>query len=72
MSVLNAAERNNLKTSDFAVPAKRAYPIQDIAHARDALARSSGKPEEAQVRAAVYAKYPQLRKGPVKKAPRYS
>lgn len=44
------------------MPGMRGYPIHDLAHARDALARSSGKPEEAQVRAAVYKRYPALAK----------
>jgi hypothetical protein len=39
---------------------KRAYPIEDKSHARNALARASGKPEEARVRAAVKRKYPDI------------
>lgn len=63
MSVLTAAERNKLKTSDFALPKERAYPIHDLAHARDALSRvaQSGTPEEqAKVKAAVHKRYPKL------------
>lgn len=63
MSTLNAAERNKLKTSDFALPKERAYPIHNIAHARDALSRVSqyGTPEEQEkVRAAVHKRYPKL------------
>lgn len=63
LSTLSAAERKALPASAFVFPSKRAYPIHDLAHARDALARSSGKPEAAAVRAAVYRRYPQLRKG---------
>ena len=63
LSVLDTAERKALPASAFVFPSKRAYPIHDLAHARNALARSSGKPEEAVVRAAVYRKYPALRKG---------
>jgi len=73
MAKLSAAQRKKMPTSSFAVPAKAktasgkaasgSYPIPDLAHARDALARSSGKPVEAQVRAKVVAKYPQLKKG---------
>lgn len=60
MSKLTAAERNKLGSGQFAIPRKRAYPIHDINHARDALARASGKSVEPQVKAAVHKKYPQL------------
>lgn len=63
MSVLSTAARKALPASAFVFPGKRAYPIHDLAHAKDALARSSGKPEAAAVKAAVYAKYPALRQG---------
>jgi hypothetical protein len=59
---LSAQSRKNLPTSAFVFPKERRYPIHDLAHARNALARSSGKPEEATVRAAVYRRYPELRK----------
>ncbi|HUY97052.1 MAG TPA: hypothetical protein VMW47_05450 [Verrucomicrobiae bacterium] len=61
---LDTADRKALPKSDFAIPEKApgsgSYPINDEAHARDALARSSGKPEEARVRAAVKRKYPDM------------
>ena len=57
MSKLNAAKRNALPSSDFAV-AGRKFPINDANHARNALARASGKPVESQVRAAVHRKFP--------------
>ena len=60
MSKLTAKTRNALPTSDFAEPSDRGYPIEDETHARDALARASGKPEDAQVRAAVARKYPSM------------
>lgn len=60
MSKLTSHERSSLSASDFVFPATRRYPIMDINHARDALARSSGKPEEAAVRAAVHRRYPQI------------
>lgn len=63
LSTLTSAERNALPASAFVFPSKRAYPIHDLAHAKDALARSSGKPEAAAVKAAVYSRYPALRKG---------
>ncbi len=57
---LTAKRRNALSRSSFAIPETRSYPIQDEAHARNALARSSGKPEQARVRRAVCAKYPNM------------
>jgi len=62
MSDLTQEERDRLPGNAFALPDRR-YPIHDIAHARNALARVSeyGTPEEKrQVRAAVYKHYPQL------------
>lgn len=60
MSKLTAGERNKLGSGQFAIPSKRAYPIHDVNHAKDALARSSGKSVEAQVKTAVHKRYPQL------------
>lgn len=65
MADLSTKQRKNLKDSDFAIPSAApgpgSYPIPDLAHARNALARASGKPEEAKVKAAVYKKFPQLK-----------
>ncbi len=47
MSLLTAKRRNSLPTKEFAGP-DRSYPIQDASHARNALARASGKPVERQ------------------------
>jgi len=58
---LSYEARKNLKKSSFVFPKDRSYPIEDMAHARNALARSSGKPEAAKVRAAVHRKYPSLK-----------
>jgi hypothetical protein len=58
---LTAAARAHIARHNFAVPARRAYPIENESHARNALARASGKPEEHQVRDAVYRKYPHMR-----------
>lgn len=77
---ISAHKRESLKSSQFAIPkrtakrigvedeikgeAKGKYPIHDLAHARNALARVSayGTPAEKKiVREKVYAKYPQLR-----------
>jgi hypothetical protein len=41
-------------------PKTRRYPIEDATHARDALARSSGKPAHAAVVAAVKQKFPEI------------
>lgn len=57
---LTTEGRKHIAENNFALSGRR-YPIQDLAHARNALARSSGKPEEGQVKAAVYRKYPALK-----------
>jgi len=65
MAKLTTKGRKQIKTNNFALPDERKYPIQDIAHARNALARveQNGTPEEKKkVKAAVYRKYPSLRK----------
>jgi hypothetical protein len=57
MSELNAKKRNKLPAKDFAEPDKRAYPIEDKAHAGNAKARASqavkagrmSKAEEAKI-----------------------
>lgn len=57
---LDAASRNALPSSDFALPGRR-YPINDRSHAANAKARVSqfGSPaEKAKVNAAVARKYP--------------
>ena len=41
MAELKAKTRNKLPDSDFAEPGKRAYPVEDKAHARNAKARAS-------------------------------
>jgi hypothetical protein len=60
MTKLTYARRENLPKGNFVFPETRRYPIEDIAHARDALARSSGKPEHAAVVATVRRKYPEM------------
>lgn len=54
---LTAARRKAIPAKDFAGP-HRSYPIEDASHARNALARASGKAVESRVRAAVHRKYP--------------
>ena len=61
MTKLTYAKRNNLSKEEFVFPEARRYPIEDAAHARDALARSSGKPEHAAVASAVRRKYPKIK-----------
>ncbi len=69
MAKLTAAARRRIPKSSMAVPSKGtrkggavrgSYPIEDRAHAVNALSRSSGKPVAAQVRRAVARKYPGL------------
>ena len=57
--------RKNLKKSSFALPEQEKYPIPDIEHARNALARvaqNGTAAEQKKVRAAVVKKYPSLKK----------
>lgn len=60
MAKLTQAARKDLPKGDFVYPKTRRYPIEDAAHARDALARSSGKPAHAAVVAAVKQKFPEI------------
>jgi hypothetical protein len=60
MSVLTAKTRKAIPTEEFALPGRR-YPIHNIAHARNALARvaANGTPQEqAVVRAKVKRRFP--------------
>lgn len=63
---LDAQRRNDLPNSVFAIPGRRAYPIDTPERARSALARvrQFGSPEEVgQVRAAVRRRYPDMEVG---------
>lgn len=63
MAKLTTAARKALPKSDFALPGRRAYPLPDSNHAKNALARVSqhGTPaEKATVRAKVHAKFPSI------------
>ena len=65
MARLTPRGRKRIKRSNFALPRERKYPIHDIAHARNALARVAQygtASEKRRVRAAVARKYPSLRK----------
>ena len=60
---LTAKGREHIASENFALPGERKYPIHDIEHARNALARVAqhGTPEEKRkVQAAVHRKYPSL------------
>ena len=69
MAKLSYRERKRLRKTSFAIPGKApgagSYPIPDIVHGRNALARVAqhGTPEEKRrVRRAVFRKYPSLKK----------
>lgn len=65
MAKLTSAARKTLPAKSFAEPDKRKYPIENEAHAKNALSRvsQSGTPaEKAKVRAAVKKKYPNIGK----------
>lgn len=65
MAVLTAASRKKIKTSKFAIPSGRKYPIQDIAHARNAMSRVrqyGTAAERKKVYSAVAKAYPGLAK----------
>lgn len=59
MAVLHAASRNALPTASFAGPA-RTFPIPDVNHARNALARAHFAPDPAAIRAKVHHRFPQI------------
>ena len=59
-AALSYKAREKLPSSSFAFPENRGYPIHDKAHASNALARASGKPEYATVKKKVCARYPDL------------
>jgi len=67
---LTAATRKKIPKKDFAGP-DGSYPIENASHARNALARASGKPVEARVRAAVHRKYPNIGKSHGERADNY-
>ncbi len=65
MAKMTEAQRDKLPSSSFAGP-NRSYPINDKAHARNALARVSqfGSPAlKAKVREAVHRKFPGIHVG---------
>jgi hypothetical protein len=63
MAKLTTATRKKIPAGQFALPGRR-YPVEDIAHARNALARVSqdGTPaEKATVQRKVHQLYPELK-----------
>lgn len=65
MAKLSSGKRKGLPAEAFAEPDKKKYPIEDKAHARNALSRvsQSGTPtEKAKVKRAVKKKYPSIGK----------
>ena len=63
MAKLGYQKRKKMPKSEFAEPGKRAYPVNDAAHARNALARVSqfgSEAEKSKVRAAVHRKFPSI------------
>lgn len=64
MAKLTAATRKKIPTSEFALPGRR-YPIEDEAHARNALARVSQDgttAEKKTVRRKVHRLFPNLKR----------
>jgi hypothetical protein len=65
MPKLTAKKRNALPEISFGEPGKRKYPIENINHAKNALARVSQfgtEAEKKEVRAKVHARYPNIGK----------
>jgi len=56
MAKLNAAARNKIPSSKFGLPGKRAYPVEDKAHAANAKARASEMANKGELSAASKAK----------------
>jgi hypothetical protein len=64
MGELSYAKRKRMRSSSFALPRERKYPINDLAHARNALARVSAhgtRKEQAIVKRKVYKRFPSLK-----------
>ena len=63
MAELSGKDRKHLKDSEFGVPEQRKYPIEDEAHARNALSRVAqhgSNQEKHEVRERVEKKYPDI------------
>ena len=60
MAKLDSKERKAIPSKEFAGP-DRSYPIEDKSHARNALARASGRAVDKEVKEKVHRKYPDIR-----------
>lgn len=70
MAKITAKKRRSLPKSSFAVPGRRAYPVDTVKRARNALARVAqhGTPaEKAAVKRKVRSRYPSINVGGKKK-----
>lgn len=66
MARLTSNKRKSLPRTSFAIPSERAYPLDTIDRARNALARVEQfgtEAEKKKVRAAVKKRYPQIKQG---------
>ena len=66
MAKLTYKKRKRMKQGSFALEKEKKYPINDISHARNALARVSAHgnaKEKYEVRREVFARYPSLKSG---------
>lgn len=64
MAKLSYESRKKLLSKQFAEPKERKYPIEDKAHARNALARVSqfgSSSEKATIRKKVHEKFPNIK-----------
>jgi hypothetical protein len=63
MAKLNSAMRRALKPSQFALPGKKAFPINDENHGRAALsmAHNASPSEQATIREKVASKFPGIK-----------
>ena len=61
---LTTNKRNRMRSSSIALPEKRAYPINDKSHARNALSRlhNATPAEQKTIKKAIDKRYPGLRK----------
>jgi len=62
MAKLTTSERKSIPSNEFALPGRR-YPIEDKAHARNALARASqnaSPAEQATIRRKVHVRFPSI------------
>jgi hypothetical protein len=67
----SAGKYKDVAPKDFAGKSggasKYSFPIPDLAHARNALARAHFEPDPAGIKAKVYAKFPELKKRAAKR-----